>query len=116
MSRTGSNVSISGFVTVDAKLVENTKDKKILELSIGQNHDYQDKDGNWVEVPEFVKLKAFGKQAEYLVDKVKLKKGDEVTIMGATLRVKQNKVEDKTYTDTYIEFGQQATVASHKKK
>ncbi len=41
MSRTGNSVSIAGFVTKDAKLLKNTGQNKILELSIGQNHDYK---------------------------------------------------------------------------
>lgn len=115
MSRTGNSVSIAGFVTKDAKLLKNTGQNKILELSIGQNHDYKQGEDQ-VKVDEFIRLKAFGKKAEYLVNTVKLKKGDFVVIQGATLRVKHFEHEGINRTDTYIEFAQQAEIAGHVSK
>lgn len=102
---------LMGNLTADVTTRSTQNGNNIANFTVASNRSYQ-KDGQWVDVPSFVAVAAFGKLAEFIASK--FHKGDPIMVAG-TLSSYSYKNKDGENRTSYTVWADKAAFASRGK-
>jgi len=75
------SVMLSGHLTREVELRYTPKGSPVARMGLAFNTAYKNQEGNWIEEPHFIDVKAFGRQAEACA--TKLHKGSPIIVEGS---------------------------------
>lgn len=95
-------VILTGNLGQDPEIKTTTSGRSVAKASIATSDNYTDQSGNKVDVTDWHKIVAWGKQAEHLFERCK--KGSKIIVYGKAKQNTYTKPDGTTAYDHYVQL------------